>query len=426
MVDSATNKSIIKRQYWLIGLLSLAAVFFLGLAIGAKFLPRSGGQAVIKGVDPTATSTYGDIINADGEIPEYLTKDVDFRLFWDVWNLIKNKYYDKNIPETKLFYGALSGLVAALEDSHSVFLTPQNTDFFKEELEGNFEGVGAEIGIRNNILTVIAPLPDTPAFKAGLKPKDMILEIDGQTTEGMGVDEAVSLIRGPQGTAVTLLVYREGQSSSKEISITREAINIKSVEWEIRSDNIAYLKIRQFNEMTMPLFNDAVLDILSRPDIRGIILDLRYNPGGYLQTAIDVSGEWINGKLVVSEKLRDGSEILHNSTKKARLDAYQTVVLVNAGSASASEIVAGALQDWGEGVIVGEKTFGKGSIQDLNNLSDGSSVKLTVAKWFTPQGRSIDDEGIEPDVAVEMIEANYDQFRDPQLDKAVEIIFSNN
>ncbi|HNZ73368.1 MAG TPA: PDZ domain-containing protein, partial [bacterium] len=196
MVDSATNKSIIKRQYWLIGLLSLAAVFFLGLAIGAKFLPRSGGQAVIKGVDPTATSTYGDIINADGEIPEYLTKDVDFRLFWDVWNLIKNKYYDKNIPETKLFYGALSGLVAALEDSHSVFLTPQNTDFFKEELEGNFEGVGAEIGIRNNILTVIAPLPDTPAFKAGLKPKDMILEIDGQTTEGMGVDEAVSLIRG--------------------------------------------------------------------------------------------------------------------------------------------------------------------------------------------------------------------------------------
>ncbi|HNZ73601.1 MAG TPA: S41 family peptidase, partial [bacterium] len=248
----------------------------------------------------------------------------------------------------------------------------------------------------------------------------------GQTTEGMGVDEAVSLIRGPQGTAVTLLVYREGQSSSKEISITREAINIKSVEWEIRSDNIAYLKIRQFNEMTMPLFNDAVLDILSRPDIRGIILDLRYNPGGYLQTAIDVSGEWINGKLVVSEKLRDGSEILHNSTKKARLDAYQTVVLVNAGSASASEIVAGALQDWGEGVIVGEKTFGKGSIQDLNNLSDGSSVKLTVAKWFTPQGRSIDDEGIEPDVAVEMIEADYDQFRDPQLDKAVEIIFSNN
>ncbi len=298
--------------------------------------------------------------------------------------------------------------------------------FFKEELEGNFEGVGAEIGIRNNILTVIAPLPDTPAFKAGLKPKDMILEIDGQTTEGMGVDEAVSLIRGPQGTAVTLLVYREGQSSSKEISITREAINIKSVEWEIRSDNIAYLKIRQFNEMTMPLFNDAVLDILSRPDIRGIILDLRYNPGGYLQTAIDVSGEWINGKLVVSEKLRDGSEILHNSTKKARLDAYQTVVLVNAGSASASEIVAGALQDWGEGVIVGEKTFGKGSIQDLNNLSDGSSLKLTVAKWFTPQGRSIDDEGIEPDVAVEMIEADYDQFRDPQLDKAVEIIFSNN
>ncbi len=405
-------------------IVGIVLFFAIGFLAGGNW-GNVKGQAVIKGVDPTATTTYGNIINAEGEIPEYLTKDVDFRLFWDIWDLIKNKYYDKNIPETKLFYGALAGVVAALDDPHSVFLTPQNTSEFEEELEGNFEGIGAEIGVRNSILTVIAPLPDTPALKAGLQPKDMILKIDGKETDGMSTDEAVSLIRGVKGTEVTLTIYRESSGEMKDIKIVRDAINVKSVEWEIKNGNIAYIKIRQFNDDTMPLFNNAILDIAKRAGVEGIILDLRYNPGGYLQSAIDVAGEWVNGNLVVSERSRDGEETLHNSTKEARLAKYQTVVLVNGGTASGSEIVAGALQDWGKAVVVGEQTYGKGSIQDLNSLSDGSSVKLTIAKWFTPKGKSIDEEGIAPDVKIEMSDEDYDAFSDPQLDKAIEIIRSN-
>lgn len=407
--------------FWLSFIFVISA-FVLGLLLGGN-VSIQRGKEIIKGINPNTTTTpAGIVVDKDGVIPDYLKKDVDFDLFWDVWNVVKQESYDKDIPDTQLFYGALSGIVASLGDPHSVFFTPENTNGFNEELDGKFEGIGAEIGIRNNILTVIAPLDDSPALKAGLRPKDVILEIDGQKTDDLSLTKAVSLIRGKNGTEVILTIYRDGLKEPKKISIIREAIKVKSVEFEMKDNNIAYIKIRQFNSETVPLFNEAIMAILQRPNIGGVILDMRYNPGGYLQAAIDVAGEWIDGEVVVKEKIRNGDEILHRSNKTANLDKFKTVVLVNAGSASGSEIVAGALQDWKRATIVGEQTYGKGSVQKLINLKDGSSVKLTMAKWFTPKGNTIEGDGITPDVVVEITEDDYNTYQDPQMDEAIKLI----
>lgn len=410
--------------FWL-SFVFIVLAFALGLLLGGS-VSIQRGKEIIKGLSPNATTTsLGIVKDKDGAIPDYLKKDVDFNLFWDVWNIIKQESYDKNIPDTQLFYGALTGIVESLGDPHSVFFTPENTNGFNEELDGKFEGIGTEIGMRDNILTVIAPLDDSPALKAGLRPKDLILEIDGNKTEGISLNKAVSLIRGKSGTEVVLTIYRDGLKEPKKISIIRKAITVKSVEFEIKDNNIAYIKIRQFNSETVPIFNNAVLEILKNPNIAGIILDMRYNPGGYLQSAIDVAGEWVDGEVVVKEKVRDGEEVLHRANKSAKLDKFKTVVLVNAGSASGSEIVAGALQDLGKATIVGTQTYGKGSVQKLINLKDGSSIKLTVAKWFTPKGNTIEGDGITPDVKVEITEDDYNTYKDPQMDKAISIIRGN-
>jgi len=293
--------------FWLSFVFILLA-FVLGLALGGN-ISLQKGQSIIKGLNPNATTSSGIVKNQEGEIPEYLTKDVDFNLFWDVWNTVKNESFEENLPDTQLFYGALSGIVASLGDMHSIFFTPENTEEFNQELDGKFEGIGAEIGMRNNILTVIAPLDDSPALKAGLQPKDLILEIDGVKTDTMSLTKAVSLIRGQRGTAVILTVYREGFMEPKKFTIIRQAITVKSLELEFKDNNIAYIKIRQFNDQTVPLFSEAVVEILKKPEIKGLILDLRYNPGGYLQGAIDVAGEWVDGEVVVKEKLRGGEEL---------------------------------------------------------------------------------------------------------------------
>ena len=395
-----------------LSILLIAASLALGVFLGRNFWTKEGQ---ING------QKSGKLINKDAEIPEYLSKDVDFNLFWETWKLVKDKAYNKDITDTQLFYGALQGLVGSLNDPYSVFMTPQGSDDFEQELRGNFEGIGAEIGIRNGVLTILSPLPDSPALKAGLREKDAVLKIDGQETVNLALDKAVSQIRGDKGTTVVLTVFREGFSEPKDISIIRDKITVKSVTWEF-NDSVAVVKVRQFNDDTMPLFNDAIVDVLNHGETKGIILDLRYNPGGYLDSAVDMSAEWVDGELAVFEKLRDGEKVEHRGSKKARLADYKTVVLVNGGSASGSEIVAGALKDWKKAQIVGEKTFGKGSVQDMVSLEDGSSVKLTVAKWFTPLGTSIQDEGIAPDIEVKMTDEDNNKFLDPQMDKAMEII----
>lgn len=403
----------------------LILIFVLGYSLGQ-----------VQTIPTDQTIKSGTIKNTD-KMPDFLSQDVDFRQFWNVWEYVKDNYVDSDIPETQLFYGAISGILNSLGDPYSVYLDPEISDRFEQELSGSFEGIGAEIGIRDNRLTIIAPLPGTPAQRSGLRAGDIVLEIDEYDTTGIALDYAVSIIRGPKGEEVILTIFREGDDAPQDISITRDTIEIDSVRFSRRSaesingegeeeftleeGDIAYIELLYFNENTLADWNKTVQKLLTL-NPKGIVLDMRNNPGGFLSTAIEVAGEWINGKVVVSERLRNGLELAHTANRQARLEGIPTVVLVNQGSASGSEIVAGALQDYGVATILGQTTFGKGSVQDLRKFKDGSSVKLTIAEWLTPNGRNINDEGIVPDIEVERTQEDFENDLDPQLDKAFEIL----
>jgi carboxyl-terminal processing protease len=302
-------------------------------------------------------------------------------------------------------------------------MDPESTEDFYQDLSGTFEGIGAEIGMRNDTITVIAPLDGMPAQKAGLRSGDKIYAIDGESALGMTVNEAVKRIRGEKGTEVTLTIIR-GEDKPIDITIVRDEIFVASIEHEMREDDIYYIKISSFNDDTESLFYEAVANALVEKP-KGIILDLRNNPGGYLETSITVASEWIEAGPVVAEQFGENRRMEHPSNGNARLSDIPTVVLINQGSASASEIVAGALRDYNKATIVGKQSFGKGSVQSLRNLSDGSSLKLTVAKWLTPEGDYIHEKGIEPQIEVDLTEEDINNDLDPQLDKAVDILLDS-
>ncbi len=374
----------------------IIAVLLVVVSFSSGFL--IGKQTGVRSVVPAGE---GKVIGTQ-ETPAGLSKDVKFSLFWDVWNLIKDEYIDQPVSDKELFYGAMKGLVWSLGDQHSMYFDPEMAQEFQEELSGSFEGIGAEIEVKDNQLQIVAPLPGSPAENAGLQALDKILMIDGTDTAGLSVEEAVKLIRGKKGTIVTLNIFREGWEEPKDYPITRDEITINSVTYEMRDDGIAVITISFFNEDTSRLFADASQKALAA-GAKGIILDLRNDPGGYLTAAIEVASYWVGRDVVLIEKVNDESQKTIG-TGPAMLAGVPTVVLVNGGSASASEIVAGALQDHGVATIVGEQTFGKGSVQDYRELPDGSSVKLTVARWYTPNDRSIDHEGITPDQLIELSE----------------------
>lgn len=372
-----------------------------------------------------ANGANAGTVNINRTPPEYLSRDVDFEQFWDVWEYAKNNYVDSKISDTQLFYGALKGMVEALDDPYSVFLEPDLSEKFQQELSGSFEGIGAEIGLRDDRLTIIAPLPGNPAELAGLQAGDLIVGIDDTPTAGMSVDRAVSLIRGPRGTKVKLEIFSEGDDDTRMVTLTRERIQIHSVTTKTLDNDVVLLTVKYFNEDTLGRFRAAAQQI-SEQKPKGIVLDLRNNPGGFLDTALAVAGEWVGERVVLKEQFRDGSVTEQSSNvKNPRLAGIPTVVLVNEGSASASEIVAGALQDHGLAKVVGETSFGKGSVQDFKEFSDASAVKLTIAYWLTPSGRVINDKGIAPDVEVTRSEEDILEFRDPQLDSAVGLLLGS-
>lgn len=401
--------------------LALLAALAVGGSFGVGFLTgkQVGERSAVAGGAPSVA-----VVNRGAEAPAGVST-VDFDLYWQVWSLLERDYLRQPVDEGKRFYGSLAGMVESLGDPYSAFFDPKRAELFREDLSGSLEGIGAEIGIRDDVLTVIAPLAGTPAERAGLRSGDRILEIDGASTLDLPLEEAVARIRGERGTAVKLLVHaasaKDG-SASREVSIVRDVISIESVQADARMTPsgapVALVRVSHFNGDTVERFDGAVRELLARGD-RGVILDLRNDPGGFLDAAIVLAGEWIEQKVVVRERANDGRTEEHRSSGLARLQALPTVVLVNEGSASASEIVAGALQDYGNARIVGTQTFGKGTVQHLNGLPDGSALKLTIAEWLTPSGRSIEKNGITPDVVVEISEEDVAAKRDPQLDRAL-------
>lgn len=344
-------------------------------------------------------------------------KDVDFSIFWDAWKLVTEKYVGEYSPQ-KMVYGAIKGMVEALDDPYSTFLEPGANKVLLEDLSGAIQGIGAELSKKDDQLIIVAPLDDSPAQKAGLKAQDEILEINGESTTNMSLDQAIEKIRGPAGSEVTLLINRSDLKEPKEFKIKREVITIKSVQWEMK-DNIGIMKITQFADDTKDLTIQAADELLKK-NPKAIILDLRNNPGGYLETSIDVASLFMDRGVVVKEQYKDGRKEELKTTLDGKLKNLPVFVLVNEGSASASEIVAGALKDSRNATLIGRKTFGKGSVQELENLSSGSALKITVAKWLTPKDKTIDKEGIKPDIEIDLTDADLAAGRDPQLDRALE------
>lgn len=377
----------------------------------------SFGAGVVVGEDRIRKSYLAEADTKD------LQNNVDTGIVFEAWKKLSDKYVG-NLPDNKsMVYGMAKGMTNQLGDPYTVFFEPEKAKQFKEDLKGSFEGIGAEIGVKENILTIIAPIKDTPADKAGLKSGDKILKIDDKDTAGMLVDEAVSIIRGKRGTKVKLLVMSEEDAAPREVEITRDVINVKSVEWEMKDGNIAYIRLSSFSEDTVKELTEATKKI-RESEAKGVVLDLRGNPGGYLEVAVDVAGFFLPKKsLVVREDFGGKQPSNEYATQyDPVLDKYPLMVLVDKGSASASEILAGALSEDKGIKLIGEKTYGKGSVQEFLPLSDGSTVKVTVAEWLTPEGRNINKEGISPDVEVKVSADDIKDKKDPQLDKALEMV----
>jgi len=369
----------------------------------------------------------------DPEITKTASVDADFEPFWKVWNLINEKYPNGQVADQDKVWGAISGLASSLNDPYTVFFPPQEAKLFRDQINGSFGGTGMEVGIKNKVLTVISPLKDSPAEKAGILAGDKIIKIDDTLTADLSIDKAISLIRGEVGTKVKLTIFRENDGAPKEISVVRDTISVPVIDNELRKDGIFVIKLYSFSENSPNLFR-VVLRKFIDSGAHKLILDLRGNPGGYLDAAVDMTSWFLPlGKPVVSEDFGDKAEKLVYRSKGYNIfnKNLKFVILVDGGSASASEIMAGALSEHGIAKLVGEKTYGKGSVQELIDITPETSLKITVAKWLTPNGVSISEKGIEPDVKVVPEKSpsvaapegtNKVETKDAQLDKAIEIL----
>lgn len=409
VVQSKSNRS---RKIILLGALVglLVFVFYAGYQKG-----RYGATMTETSVAPQEAV----FLNTEGA----KDREIDFTLFWRVWDLLKEKYLDREHLDAKaLFYGAIDGMLSATGDPYTTFFSPKENQEFKEDLAGSFDGIGAEMGMKNEILTVIAPLDDSPAQRAGVLAGDRVLKINGEPTNAFSLEEAVDRIRGPKGTEVTLSIFRSGEEEVRDMVIKRDTIVVKSVKFEMR-DGVAIIRLSRFGDDTSQEFDSAVRQILPNSP-RGIVLDLRNNPGGFLGTAVDLAGYFItSGSTAVIEEHADKSRKELKTSGSPQFGSIPVVVLINEGSASASEILAGALRDNRDDVkLVGKKSFGKGSVQELIPVSRDTSVKITVAHWLTPRGEAINNVGITPDVEVafERDANDPESKKDTQLDKALE------
>ena len=413
------NKRIIAI---LIAIIALSGSFYIGFQYGANNKPN--------------IQNISELTNKEDQKPA----DVDFSPFWKVWGLLDQKFVSKStttVSAQDKVWGAIEGLTASLGDPFTTFFPPEENKMFESEISGSFEGVGMEIGNKDGALIVISPLKDTPAYRAGIEPGDAILKINDTPSINMNSDQAVRIIRGPKGTVVKLLIGRTGKKDPFEIKIVRDTINIPTIDTEskqipgasggengLTKDGVFIIKLYNFSQPSPGLFRNALRQFIMTGSNK-LILDLRGNPGGYLGAAIDMASWFLPaGKVVVRENY--GSKQAEDLHRSVGYDVFNSnlkmIILVNAGSASASEILAGALQEYGIVKLVGTKTFGKGSVQELISVTPDTSLKVTIAKWMTPNGISISDGGLTPDYKVELTEKDRAAKKDPQMDKALELL----
>ncbi len=397
-------------------ILEIIAVVVLGaILIGSGvWIGWNAGRSYPKNI------VISDAVNIQ---PGASSSVADFNTFWAAWQDINNDslWVPSTTPQERM-YGAISGMVASLGDPYTEFFTPADSNQFQQDITGNFGGIGAELGENTSTeIVIISPLTGTPAAKAGLKPEDVIVAINGSSTAGMNVDDAVNLIRGTVGTNVTLSIYRQGWSKPKDFTITRANIQVPTVEFSMKGD-IAYIQLNEFTQDADGLFYNALQKAMDN-NAQGIVLDLRNDPGGYLEVAVDLAGYFLKpGSPVVKEVGRSVPEQDYTATGSGALSNMPMAILINGGSASAAEILSGALNDDRKVPLVGERSFGKGTVQQLENLPDGSSLKITVAHWVLPSGRILDHDGLVPTYAVPLTDAQIAAGQDPQLDKALEIV----
>ncbi|MFA6585711.1 MAG: S41 family peptidase [Candidatus Paceibacterota bacterium] len=377
------------------------------------------------------------VVNITGKETAVKT-DADFSPFWKVWNDINEKYPSASkITDQEKIYGAISGLVSSLNDPYSVFFNPDDTKTFESDIQGSFGGIGMEVGMKDKVLTVIAPLKDTPAYKANIKSGDKILKINDTLTSNLTVEKAIKLIRGDVGTTVRLTIFRDGDKEPKEIKIIRDTINVPTLDTEMRKDGIFVIKLYSFSANSASLFRNALKEF-SDSNTDKLLLDLRGNPGGYLDSAVSMASWFLDGgKTVVTEDY--GNNIKPKAYRSLGYniftDKLKFVILIDSGSASASEILAGAMQDYKKAKLVGEKSFGKGSVQEVVKVTGDTILKITVAKWLTPNGNSISEKGLTPDYEVPIKAKDIENKNpahnassiagtggDPQLNKAIELL----
>ena len=394
-------------------------IFFAAIAFSSyKFGFFAGKESILR-----LPPSY--LINT--EKPIEIGGGADFSVFWEAWRKLEMDFLKKEkIDYQEMIYGAIKGMVTSLGDPYTTFFTPKETEELEEELSGKYEGVGMEVGIRDKKVIVISPLEGTPAQEAGLKPGDKILKVNDTFTENLSLEEVVKMIRGPKDTEVTLLIQRESWTGPKEVILKRTVIKIPTLKWEIKEiddEEILLIKIYQFNKILPQEFRNASFEILGS-QARKIILDLRNNPGGYLEVAQYIAGWFLEkGDVVVWQDFGEGKERkAYKAQGSSEFSKYPLVVLINEGSASGAEILAGALRDVRNVKLIGEKSFGKGSVQEQIFFKDDSSLKVTLSQWLTPNGDSIDGKGLVPDIEVEITEEDWEENRDPQLKKALEII----
>ncbi|MEN9921012.1 MAG: carboxy-terminal-processing protease, carboxyl-terminal processing protease [Candidatus Parcubacteria bacterium] len=413
--SSKNEQTQSERKQWLpysLALLLAIATFFSGLYIGER--------GTVFGQDVRLSS----FISTDAGA----TAETDLSQFWKVWGILNEKFVSasttQQLSDNERVYGAISGLVDSYGDPYTIFMPPSDADRFEDDISGNFSGVGMEVGLRDRLITIISPLPGTPAERAGLLSGDVIVKIDDKSTEDMRIDEAVRLIRGEKGTTVTFEIFREGETEFRIIPVVRDNIDIPTVKTE-KINDIFVISLYSFNAVAESKMQEA-MDEFTASKAEKLVIDLRGNPGGFMQSAVDIGSFFMPaGKVVVREQSGEGGEdkIFRTRNRQVREFSPQNlVVLVDGGSASASEILAGALKDHQTATIIGDQTFGKGSVQELIELPDGSSLKVTIARWLTPNGVSISHEGLAPDILIKRTPQHREAGEDPQKDAALRFL----